>query len=171
MVISAPGVSQEALNVTDSAKSAAAASSSNYPNIFRLFESDSAPHLAPQRWSKRMKLKLRVTRKEWWASLAASSEERRPLAHRQAWCQTRGTGYTPRIQRERQDTNWAEHQSEMWQLRGVLVSDMDKLWQSGAICSKNGDRGGDSVLDLRSTKVGVWHQQEHNMPRGECLTA
>lgn len=100
MVISAPGVSQEALNVTDSAKSAAAASSSNYPNIFRLFESDSAPHLAPQRWSKRMKLKLRVTRKEWWASLAASSEERRPLAHRQAWCQTRGTGYTPRIQRE-----------------------------------------------------------------------
>ena len=80
---------------------AAASSSSNYPNIFRLFESDSAPHLALQRWSKRMKLKLRVTRKEWWASLAASTEERRPLAHRQAWCQTWATGYTPRKERER----------------------------------------------------------------------
>lgn len=105
--------------------------SSNYPNISG-WVWIWAKHLAPERWSKRMKLKLRVTRKEWWASLAArTGEERRP-GHRQTVSDLGQPDTESGPQRERDEKNWAKTQWNVTiarrnsELRG---REMNKLWQ------------------------------------------
>lgn len=82
--------------------------------------------------------------------------------------QTRGTGYTERGRERGYKLSWDKGKCD--NCEQFLVSQGEAIWTNcdrKAICSNNGDRGRDSILDLRSTEVGVWHQQEHNMPRGE----
>ena len=110
--------------------------SSNYPNISG-WVWIWAKHLAPERWSKRMKLKLRVTRKEWWASLAARPGEERRGEENTAWaadclCQTRGNRIQNPGHSQRDEKNWAKTQ---WNVTIANTnselggSEMNKLWQ------------------------------------------
>lgn len=115
-----------------------------------------------------MKLKLRVTRKEWWASLAASTSEERRGTQAQTDRVRLGEPDTGRERGRGYKLSWDKGKCD--NCEQFLVSQGEAIWTNcdrKAICSNNGDRGRDSILDLRSTEVGVWHQQEHNMPRGE----
>ena len=116
-----------------------------------------------------MKLKLRVTRKEWWASLAASTGEERRGTQAQTDRVRPGEPDTEG-ERERRGYKLSWDKGKCDNCEQFLVSQGEAIWTNcdrRPICSNNGHRGRDSILDLWSTEVGVWHQQEHNMPRGE----
>ena len=182
MVISAPGVIQEALDVSDWESEVSwlgPAASSNYPTIFRLFESErSTWHQRDDQsgwnWScewqeKSDETRARPTRVR---GVTTASTSCPSLA------QTHRPGETPDILREyltlreRRNKNWTKH-GEMWRLPS-LVWGYGKQYEPIVIKKQgyihNGDWSRDSVLDLWSTEVGLRHQQEHDVSGGAYLS-
>ena len=143
------------------------ASSSNYPNIFRLFESErSTWHLRDDQsgWNWSCEWQEKSDEPLWRPAPVRRGEEHR--------LRQTGSHQGNRIQRERErrgyKLSWDKGKCD--NCEQFLVSQGEAIWTNcdrRPICSNNGDRGRDSILDLWSTEVGVWHQQEHNMPRGE----
>ena len=143
------------------------ASSSNYPNIFRLFESErSTWHLRDDQsgWNWSCEWQEKSDEPHWGPALVRRGDH---------WLADTGpvSDAGNRIQDERKERRGRGYR------RGENTVTCDNCqeseWAIWTHCDKwairvnHGDRGRDSVLDLRSTEVGVWHQPEHNMPRGE----